>query len=218
MVVELVGVGKRFAGHWAVAHVDLQIEAGTCLLLTGSNGAGKTTLLRLVATALRPTLGTVQLFGSASKTRDDGTRTRVSLLTHTSHLYDDLSARENLSLVRDLVPGRGMAVHDALGRVGLQDAADRAPRTFSAGMKRRLGLARVLVKNPELVLLDEPFGQLDPEGVGLMEGVIGEFKDRGATLIVSTHDIERGLRLADARLTMERGQPLGPVETLSGAA
>jgi heme exporter protein A len=103
---------------------------------------------------------------------------------------------------------------EVLERVGLSQAANRPTRTYSAGMKRRVGLARVLLKKPELILLDEPFGQLDPDGVALMESVIGDFKAKGATLLVSTHDIERGLALADARFARDRGQPKGALEPL----
>ncbi|MEM6731953.1 MAG: ABC transporter ATP-binding protein, partial [Myxococcota bacterium] len=185
--VKLEGVGKRFGKHWAVAHVSFEVDAGATVLLTGSNGAGKTTLLRVLSTALRPTLGRLSLFGSDCTRDPTGVRPRLALLTHHSHLYADLSGRENLELLARLITAPAVPIDDALERVGLAgEAADRAVRAYSAGMKRRLGLARVLLARPELVLLDEPFGQLDPAGVELMEEAIAELKAGGSTLFVST--------------------------------
>ncbi|MEL6547310.1 MAG: ATP-binding cassette domain-containing protein, partial [Myxococcota bacterium] len=166
------------------------------------------------ATALKPTLGDVVLFGQNAARELDHVRARTALLTHHSHLYSDLSGEENLLLLHRLSCAPALGVSEALERVGLGEAKTRTVRTYSAGMKRRLGLARVLVAKPELVLLDEPFGQLDPEGVALMEEVIAELKRSGATLFVSTHDIERGKRIGDMHLEMEMGQPKRAVSAL----
>ncbi len=217
--VKLEGVGKRFGRHWALSHVSFEVEAGKTVLLTGSNGAGKTTLLRVLATALRPTLGSLTLFGKDGIREHDEVRSRLCLLTHHSHLYSDLSGRENLALLHRLVQRPGSTIGDAIERVGLSgEACERTVRTYSAGMKRRLGLARVLIARPELVLLDEPFGQLDPEGVALMEEVIAELKAEGATLFISTHDIPRGKRIGDVHLEMITGQPKGPIRPVEKAA
>ncbi|MEM6532021.1 MAG: heme ABC exporter ATP-binding protein CcmA [Myxococcota bacterium] len=206
--VELEGVGKRFGRHWALAHVTFSVDAGRTCLLTGANGAGKTTLLRVLATALAPSLGRFRLFGRDARADVEAIRPRLALLTHHSHLYGDLSGRENLHILTRLVGSPRVSVNSALERVGLEAAADRAVRNYSAGMKRRLGLARVLIARPELILLDEPFGQLDPAGVALMEDVIFELKEEGATLFVTTHDIARGKRVGDVHLEMLDGQPV----------
>ncbi|MEO1170431.1 MAG: ABC transporter ATP-binding protein [Myxococcota bacterium] len=211
--VELDGVGKRFGRHWALAHVSFSLEVGKTCLLTGANGAGKTTLLRVLATALTPTLGRFTLFGRDARRELDALRPRLTLLTHDSHLYSDLNGRENLQIVTRLVRSPRVPIDAALERVGLVAAGERPVRNYSAGMKRRLGLARVLIARPELVLLDEPFGQLDPAGVLLMEEVIGELASEGATLFVTTHDVARGRRIADFHLEMRDGQPL-PLEAV----
>ncbi|MEM6558582.1 MAG: heme ABC exporter ATP-binding protein CcmA [Myxococcota bacterium] len=211
--VKLSGVGRRFGTHWAIAHLTFEVERGCVVVLTGSNGAGKTTLLRVLATALRPTLGELRLFGTDAASNPSQIRSRLALLTHDSHLYSDLSGYENLALLARLLKRPRHLVSEALERVGLSEAANQAVRGYSAGMKRRVGLARVLLSQPELVLLDEPFGQLDPEGVALMEEVVQQLHARGATVFLSTHDVERGLKLADQHLVMKAGQTTGLVPT-----
>ncbi len=206
MAATMRDVSLRFGSRWALIHVDLAIEPGRTVLLTGENGAGKTTLLRILATALRPTRGELELFGQPARENLAALRRRVGLMTHQSYIYDDLSARENLDLVARLCgrePGSSAAL---LERVGLAPHADRRVRHFSAGMKRRLALARLLLRDPELVLLDEPFGQLDPEGVELVASVVRELRGRGTTMVISTHDIERGLALSDRRVSLSGGR------------
>src|SRR5690606_10012853 len=149
---------------------SFHIPAGRITLLTGPNGAGKTTLLRLLSTALTPTRGELRLFGQPAFPHPEPLRRRLALMTHHSHLYDDLSALENLQVVAQLTGRSTSAIPSLLERVGLGRDMHRPVRDYSAGMKRRLCLGRVLLREPELALLDEPFGQLDPAGVELMEG------------------------------------------------
>jgi heme exporter protein A len=218
-LVELDKVSKRYGSHWALVRLSLAIPAQSAVLLTGPNGAGKTTLLRLLATALKPTRGTLRLFGAPADEHLESVRARLGLVTHKSHLYDDLSAQENLQLVARLAPRvAANRIPALLERVGLGARAHSAVRTFSAGMQRRLCLARVLLREPELVLLDEPFSQLDPEGVALVAEIIGELKRRGVTLVLSTHDIDRGLALCDLHLHLERGHALRRLEPIAALA
>lgn len=176
-------------------------------MLTGGNGAGKTTLLRVIATALRPTRGTVRLFGcDATPATLSDVRQNVGLATHQNHLYDDLTAEENLQFVARASGADASRIGDVLATVGLSAHAQRPVRGFSAGMKRRVGLARLLLRRPPLVLLDEPFGQLDSEGIALMERVISDFHQQGATLVIATHQHERGARLCDRRITLHQGR------------
>lgn len=187
------------------------------ILLTGENGAGKTTLLRILATALRPSRGSLELFGMDAVTHQASLRGRLALMTHHHHLYEALSARENLELTVRL-SGRGAltAIPGHLDEVGLAAVASLPVGTYSAGMKRRLGLAKLLLTAPELALLDEPFGQLDPGGVQLMEDVVRRLKARGATVVMSTHDIARGEALCDAHLRLAGGRQQGPVQPVAG--
>jgi heme exporter protein A len=220
VVIHLENLALRIMGRWVMSHVQAQVSQGAQVLLTGANGAGKTTLLRLLATALRPTRGTVCLFGLNPQASRQQGRRRLALMTHHHHFYEPLTARQNLTLVGQLTQNTDGVRHQALlAEVGLAAHADRPVGTYSAGMKRRLALARVNLLQPELVLLDEPFGQLDPQGVVLMQNAITAMAARGATVVMATHDIARGQalcqvhwRLGEARTglhvtTLGRGTP-----------
>ncbi len=205
MFVRLVDVSKRYGGRWAVARVSLELDRSAVVLLTGDNGAGKTTLLKIIATLQRPTSGEVELFGVRALDNLKSVRRRLGLITHQAHLYFDLTARENLLLVARLTGGDPQAVDGLLARVGLADRRSQLVRTMSAGQKRRVSVAKLLLQRPQIALLDEPFTQLDPGGVELMEEVVRELRGAGSLVILATHDIDRGKALADAHLTLAQG-------------
>ncbi len=205
---ELLDVSRRYGFRWALARLTFRLEAGTSLLLTGHNGSGKTTLLKVLATALRPTAGSLRVLGFDAHQQKEEVRARVSLLSHASYAYEDLTAEQNLVLL-----GRLLGFEDPVGsaaeqlaRVGLTARAHHPVRQFSAGMRKRLAIARVLLKRPRLALLDEPFGELDPAGIELMESIMGELKASGTTLVLATHLVEQGERLCDDRLHLENGR------------
>lgn len=213
--VTLEDVSLRLGRRWILSHLNFDIDAGRITLLTGENGAGKTSLLRLLATAVAPTRGYLRVWGQDCR-EPAAIRERVGLVTHANHLYDDLSAQENLELVARFLrprPSRARIV-GLLERVGLADHAHRPVRPFSAGMKRRLCIARLMLKGADLILLDEPFGQLDVAGVALMEELIEELRAQGATLVVCTHQVERGLSISDRHLHLHNGQQQGHVQEL----
>lgn len=206
--VESEDVCRRFGTRWALVDVRLSVTRGETFVLTGRNGSGKSTLLRVVATALRPHRGTARVEGLDVRTRRDAVRTRLSLLGHHSNLYEPLTARENLEVMRAFLdtPGRPDAVMHALERVGLAERADDVVSTFSSGMRKRLQLARLLVKRAPLVLLDEPFAALDPAGFRLVEELIAEQKARGATVMMATHLLERARELGDEAVVLAAGR------------
>jgi len=202
------GLGIRFGLHWALAHVDLDFEAGGRLLLAGANGSGKTTLLRLIAGLRRPTEGELTVGGRRPFEDRAGARRELSLVSHHDYLYDRLTAMETLRLWSELCDAgsnRGRLA-DLLDEVGLEAAADRQVGGFSAGMRKRLILARCRLENPRLLLLDEPFAALDPEGQTLVERWIERFAEGGGSLIVASHAIERASRLCRQALLLEQGQ------------
>ena len=212
--VRLQDVSLRFGTQWALIRLTAEFPLQKSVLLTGGNGAGKTTLLRVIATALRPTRGKLELFGVDARKDLAGVRSQLGLMTHGSHLYDDLTGLENLSIVASLT-GRGnqAGLGQLLERVGLAEHANRPVRAYSAGMKRRLIVARMLLREPRLALLDEPFGQLDPAGVALMRELIGELKGRGTTLIIATHLHDLARPLCDLHMDMTGGRfTMEPVE------
>ena len=204
--VELNNVSVRFGARWALVRLTTVLPLGKTILLTGSNGAGKTTLLRTLATAIKPTRGELKVLGLDARTQPFDIRRRMSLITHGSHLYHDLTARQNLELVAELTGADHGGLEALLERVGLANQADRAVAQFSAGMKRRVVIARMLLRQPDLVLLDEPFGQLDVGGVELMAGIIGELRDRGTTVIVATHNHALGRSLCELHVDMDGGR------------
>jgi heme exporter protein A len=215
MVAEIRDISKRYGRLWALARLSAEIPSGKAVLLTGENGAGKTTLLRVLSTAIKPTLGSLNLFGKDAWQNLAGVRSRLGIITHQNHLYDALTAGENLALVGRLTGHLDVELNKRLlERVSLTEHAGRAVGTYSAGMKRRLCFARLLLRDPEFVLLDEPFGQLDPKGVGLVEEIVEELKEAGKTIVMSTHDIERGQRHCDLHLKITGGRQIETVGAL----
>ena len=191
-------LARRYGRRWALVDVSFQLPRGRVMLVAGRNGAGKTTLLRILATAIRADSGRASVGGHELTEREEIRRT-TALLAHQSYLYESLTARENLSLIAS-------DTQSVLGRVGLADRANDAVSTFSAGMRKRLSFARVLLQKPTIAFLDEPFGQLDPEGFELVEEVVAELKSTGATVVIATHQIDRITRFADAQLRLENGR------------
>lgn len=201
VIVTATDLTRRLGTAWVLRGITVGFEEGRTTMVFGANGAGKTTLLRVLATALRPTTGTLTLFGTPAS---PDARPRIGLLSHQDGHYDELSGRENLAIARDLL-GAG-DVEGALGRVGLRDRGEDPVRTYSAGMRKRLAFARLLLKDPELVLLDEPYAQLDPEGHAFVDTLLGEFRARGRTVIVSTHQVERVAAIADHAVQLAGGR------------
>lgn len=198
-------VSRHFGRRWALARVSFDLPAGASLLLLGANGSGKTTLLRTLATAIAPHRGTVRWGGQDLWQHRHALRPRIALLSHASGLYADLTGRENLQ-VWAAMAGLPTSVDRFLDRVGLLQHAERPVRTYSAGMTRRLALARLLLKTPTLALLDEPFSALDPSGRQVVHEVVSELRSQGASLILSTHHPGLAATLCDSALRLESGQ------------
>ncbi len=204
--VELDGVGKRYGRELVLRELRLSVTAGRVAVLHGSNGAGKTTLLRLLATRLRPSYGHGRVFGFDLQRHGDEVRRRVGLLSVLGGNYPVLTARENLRLAATLAGVADPDLEAALARVGLTAAADRLVRTYSSGMKKRLGLARLLLLDPPLWLLDEPYAALDEAGRVLLDDALTLARQRGRTVLMASHELERSARFADALLELDAGR------------
>lgn len=209
----LEGIAKRFGRKWALRGVTLEAEAGTAFALMGQNGSGKTTLLRVLATTLRPTRGRGHVFG-LDLLRDAGAiREHVGALYHQAGIYGDLTARENLEFARKMFGGRAViGVDEALDRVGLRYAAKERAAGFSSGMTRRLALARLVMRPPRLLLLDEPYASFDADGIELVNELVRQTADRGGLAFIATHDPARSEGVVDGILTLQEGRvvPLAP--------
>ena len=190
---------KTYGATCVLDDVSLELGAGQGLTLLGPNGTGKTTLLRIVATLLRPTSGSLRIAGANALKEPEAVRGAIDMVGHGSWVYEDLSALENLRFWA--VMGGHDAEHArlraALEEVELEASADQRARTFSAGMKRRLALARVLLGRARLLLLDEPFTGLDRAGRKWLSEFLLSFKARGGALVVATHSFDAGVGVAD---------------------
>ena len=189
--------------------VDLELAPGETLAVLGPNGAGKSTLLRMLATLLRPDAGTLEVCGHPCPDRAGRARRELGYLGHDPLVYLDLTARQNLELYADLYGLRdaGPRIDDALDEVGLLARSLDPVRTFSRGMAQRLGLARVLLHRPRLLLLDEPYAGLDAAGARLLDGVLAR-RDPGRGVVIVTHEVERGVALAGRVLVLRAGRPV----------
>lgn len=196
-------LARRFGRRWAVGGVSFEVAAGTALMLTGNNGSGKTTLLRCLGTALRAHAGRATLEGRDLWQHRGTLREQVVLLTHASRLWDDLSGRDNLRAWAAL-GGVRVDTKALLERVGLDDRPEPV-RAYSAGMRRRLALARVLMRTPKLVLYDEPFSALDPEGRELVGKLVLEMRDAGCAVLMATHVPAFAMRFCNDAMHLDGG-------------
>lgn len=201
-------LSRRFGRNWALDSLDLEIERGSAVAVLGPNGAGKTTLFRVLATLLRPSTGRVEVLGSVLPGGEDAVRSRAGMLTAAGYVYDELTGLENLRFAALMSGERPDAVtlRAAIADVGLEEAADRRVRTYSAGMRKRLELARLMLRPLELILLDEPFVSLDQEGVDLVQAAIQRWKAAGGTVLVASHQVADALRHADRALLLAGGR------------
>ena len=202
-IIQTRDLSRRFGQRWAYARIDLEVSRGERLLLIGANGSGKTTLLRSLATLLRPTSGELRLFGIDPRTDLPAVRRRMGFFSHKTGLYEDLSARDNLAVIARLA-GRSAAktvLVDRLAAVGLQDRPDPI-RRYSAGMRRRVALAALLLTEPELILLDEPFSALDPAGISQVADLI---RSLPGTVVVTSHQVERAAALCQRAVLLQDG-------------
>jgi heme exporter protein A len=205
-VIETENLTKTFAWVPVLNGISCQIAAGEVVGVFGPNGAGKTTFLRLLATLLRPSAGTLILFGSFPQ--ETFVRRRLGFLGHESFLYLDLTPVENLTFYGRAytVPNMQTRIVTVLQQVGLQQWGNTPVRTFSRGMEQRLALARVLLHEPDLLLLDEPYTGLDAQGVVMLQSALAQMKAQGKTIILTTHDFTFGLELCTRVVIVDRGR------------
>lgn len=198
---------KTFGRFTALRSLSLDVPEGEFLTIVGRNGAGKTTFLKIVSSIVRSYTGEVLLGGKNLKDADEDTRRKIGFVSHESLLYKDLTVRDNLSFYARMydVPERERKIDEIIRRVDLEAKASVLVRALSRGMKQRLSLARAFIHEPSILLLDEPFTGLDERASEILEEVLAEFKRSGGTVIMVTHDIERGWTHADRVVVFEKG-------------
>lgn len=208
VAVDLQNIARRFARRWVLRGISLQVTAGEAVALMGRNGSGKTTLLRVIATSLRPTRGDGHVYGHHLVKDSDDVRECIGVLGHHAGLYDDLTASENLHFamrMSGLSIGKDQ-INAALHEVGLGDEAKERVRGFSAGMRRRLALARLLLRPPRLLLLDEPYAAFDQAGIDFVNRFVDRIVAQGGAAVIATHDPARVSAVARRFVRIEDGK------------
>ena len=206
LCARLDGVSKLFGSFAALRQVSVDLEPGRCYVVIGENGAGKSTLLRILAGLLRPSLGTVRVFGGLEP-QADAARARIGYMAHAAMLYDELTAQENLRYFGSLYRGQPcLTPAEALRQVGLDPELSRTLGQYSQGMRQRTSLARVLLSVPELLLLDEPFSNMDVESAHQMVELLAGFRQGNRTIVLTTHQRELAAPIADWGLTLHAGR------------
>lgn len=203
-VLLLSGLSKHFGAVRAVNRVSLRISDGEFVSIFGPNGAGKTTLVRMVAGLIEPTDGAITFGGN------DGTNRpiRIGYVSHQSLLYNEMTGRENLIFFARLhsLSSPESRARKNLAQMGLARAADQLVRGYSRGMKQRLTLARASLHDPRLLLLDEPYAGLDQQGSRLLSKLLLDFKKKGKTILLITHNLDEGLALCDRVIIQNYGE------------
>jgi heme exporter protein A len=216
--VDARDIARRFGSKWVLRGVSAQVRSGEIVALMGGNGSGKTTLLRILSTLLKPSAGGATVYGKDVVRDADTVRGLVNYLSHTPGLYEDLTARENLAFAARMSGLEAPDLSALLNRVGLSGVANQRVRGFSSGMQRRLALARLFLRPPKLLLLDEPYNNLDSGGAKLVNEVLREAKAGGAAAIIVLHETAPADDILDRTITLENGRAGGVPASLVAIA
>lgn len=211
----VAGLGKDYGDRRVLHGLDLRLEWGEIAALYGANGAGKTTLLRILAGLARPDAGRVAVAGRPLSRRSDSARRLVGFAGHDTMLYSDLTGAENLAFYARLYGIKQPAgrIQEVLERVGLADRSRRRVRTYSHGMRQRLALARAILHNPSVLLLDEPESGLDAAGVAMLGELLRDWVSAGKSALLTTHNASLGPAWAQRILTLSAGRIAGELQS-----
>jgi heme exporter protein A len=206
--LESEDIRKTFGHFAALTGITLSVKRGEFLALFGRNGAGKTTFLKIAATLVRYTYGKLRIEGIDIREEPEKVRRHIGFLSHNTYLYRDLNPIENLRFFCRLygIPDSEERILSLLDRVGLRRRASDPVRSFSRGLHQRLGIARVMLHDPSIILLDEPYTGLDANAVEILNQILDQARAAGRTIILTTHDLEQGLRSATRAAIIDRGK------------
>jgi heme exporter protein A len=211
--IRFENIDKRYGGLYALRQVSLEISAGECVALAGRNGSGKTTLLRIAARLVRPSAGSLT-FPSTNQSRTPA-RLESGFVAHATMVYDELTAEENLTLFARLQGTTDVQtrVDTLLKDVGLSDRRSSLVRTFSRGMRQRMAIARALLQEPSVLLLDEPATGLDPHGAAWLAGTLRRLRGAGCTILMSVHGESEISSLASRGIRLDAGRVVADTKT-----
>ena len=219
-IIEIKDLSKKFGMHVALDGISLSVSPGESFAILGPNGAGKTTLVRVLSTLLKPTSGTVKIAGHDVAEEPEKIKRQIGVVSHNPFLYDDLTAFENLAFYADLY-GVGQENIDALiKKVDLYERKDNLVGEFSRGMKQRLSIARSLLHEPQILILDEPGSGLDIQSKRMFYGTIKGLNEKGATVLLTTHYLEEVEELCQKAAILDRGtvRASGTLDEIKGEA
>lgn len=221
-ILECTGLSKQRGGRLVVEEASISVHAGEIVALVGLNAAGKTTLFRMILGLARPSVGSVRLFGLGGPP-GPAVLARIGAMIEEPAFYPWLSGLVNLRVYAAAGPPVPQERYEAtLERVGLAQASARPVKTYSQGMRQRLGIALALLRDPELLVLDEPTNGLDPEGTAELRGLLLELREQGAAILFASHLLDEVARTADRVVLMQagrivderRGEQIGAGESL----
>lgn len=207
-MIETQGLTKSFGNHHALRGIDLKVREGECIVLFGPNGAGKTTFIKVLATIMNPSSGQVLVNGLNLKHDAEDIRRRIGVITHQTFLYSNLTAYENLDFYSRMydVSGRKERIHEMAALVGMTARLHDRVGTLSRGMQQRIAIARSLLHNPAIMLLDEPETGLDQQAISMLWQVLQTGGEAKRTVILTTHSLERGFELGERLLILAQGR------------
>ena len=207
-MIEIQGLTKSFGHIYALRGVDLQVAEGEFLTIVGPNGAGKTTFLRILATLLKPTRGFVRINGLDLAPADVEVRRQIGFVSHQPLIYSNLTVAENLRFYGRIydVPELEQRVETLLSLVGLDGRTHSLARTLSRGMQQRLSVARSIIHEPSIMLLDEPYTGLDQQAARMLRGLLQTVSNKSHTVLMTTHNLEHALEPADRLVILSGGQ------------
>jgi heme ABC exporter ATP-binding subunit CcmA len=216
------GLTKHYGNRPVLSDIDLELPWGEVLSLFGPNGAGKTTLVRLLAGLARPTDGSIRIAGLNPEPRGIDVRRLLGVVTHQTFLYDELTARENLRFYARMygLDNADERIEEVSATLGSTSYLDARVRTLSNGMQKRVSLARAVLHRPRLLIFDEPEAGLDQEALELLQALLEAHRAEGGSAVVTTHNVERGLSIADRVIILANGrisydEPSGALEPVS---
>ncbi|GAV23627.1 heme ABC exporter ATP-binding protein CcmA [Carboxydothermus pertinax] len=207
-MIEMKDITKKIGDKIILKNISFNISSGQFVTVLGPNGAGKSTLFKILALLMKPTSGTLKINGVTVNESGIALRAKLGVISHNSFLYDSLSARDNLLFYAKMygLKNAERAVKEVIQQVGLELSYYQPVKTFSRGMLQRLAIARCLLTNPEIVLLDEPYTGLDQQAIEILNKVLKTLKTEKRTVLMITHNFEEGVTLSDRIFILNRGQ------------